>query len=258
MRLHLHTDIGHDPDDVIALCYLIENGFVPTSVSISPGYFKQIDIVYSIFEQYEIDTPPVYCSKSYTVIPSEKECKYQPGPHKVLTSRRTISPKDRAIPEILCDSALVIGPALNLGGKLKCNTMVFQGGFSPNSDPPLEKFKGQMSAQSFNPSGAKSDFLLLRDSGDIKRKYYVGKNVCHGFTKKDLGWAPKPPALRAFFDKLSDSKAMHDVLAAKMLIDPTAGKWEYARPIFVSGLQMTTEESISYSNMEINTFKSLV
>jgi hypothetical protein len=138
--------------------------------------------------------------------------------------------------------------------------MVFQGGYSPNSTVQLEKFRGQKSAQSFNPSGSKKDFLLLRDSPDIRRKYYVGKNVCHGWTKVQLSeeWTPSPKLIKEFYDNLSDSKAMHDVLAAKMLINPCMGDWELAKPTFVDGLQMTTQSVIYESVEAINSFKTLV
>lgn len=242
MKFHLHTDIGHDPDDVVALCYLIENGYIPTSVSISPGYVQQMGIVQGIFKDYGLSPPTFYRSKS-----NPDSSKYVYGPHSKLTKLLTIAGTFcRKLEDcvIECDSALIIGPAINLGGRLVADRMVFQGGYSPNSINPLEKFKGQMSVQSFNPSGAKKDFASLRDSKDIRRKYYVGKNVCHGFTKADLGdWSPGPIILEQFYDDLPTAKAMHDLLAAKMLIDPQMGIWEKAKPVFRDGLKMSTEHT---------------
>lgn len=250
MRFHLHTDIGHDPDDVIALCYLIENGWIPTSVSISPGYVQQMGIVQGIFENYDLKLPKVYRSKS------SDSLKYVYGPHSKLTQPRSLELVCEDIKDcvIECDSALVIGPALGLGLRLIASTMVFQGGYSPNSIVPLEKFNGQKSVQSFNPSGAKKDFESLRDSEAIGRKYYVGKNVCHGFTKADLnGWGPNPLVLKQFFNDLPMAKAMHDVLAAKMLINPQIGVWEKAKPVFMDGLKMSTE----YTDEDIYTLIGL-
>lgn len=237
---HLHTDIGHDPDDVIALSYLIEHGEVPTSVSISPGYKIQHEIVHRIFKEYGIESPSIYSSKTSTISPESKESKYQPGPHKVFLDNKDKLFLNTLIPNIECDKSLIIGPAINLGGRLITNLMVFQGGYSPNSVNPLEKFRGQMSAQSFNPSGAKKDFLELRDSKDIKKKYYVGKNVCHGWTKVQLSeeWMPSPKLIKEFYDNLSESKAMHDVLAAKMVVNHDIGIWENTSPSFCNGLQM--------------------
>lgn len=257
---HLHTDIGHDPDDVIALSYLIEHNHVPTSISLLPGYKIQHEIVHRIYKEYGLSSPPIYSSKLSTIIPSEKEIKYNPGPHKIFLDNKDKVVFNTLIPNIECDKALIIGPALNLGGKLVTNLMVFQGGYSPNSVKPLEKFKGQKSAQSFNPSGAKKDFLELRDSPDIQRKYYVGKNVCHGFAKANLTaqWEPEPRLIKEFYDNLSESKAMHDVLAAKMLINPCMGDWELAKPTFVDGLQMTTQSVIYESVEAINSFKTLI
>lgn len=261
MSFHLHTDIGHDPDDVIALAYLIEHGAVPTSMSILPGYSKQYDIVHRIFKEYNIESPPIYSSKMFNAIITDKEMKYNPGPHKIFIDNDDRVIFNHPIYNIVCGSALIIGPALNLGGKLKCNRMVFQGGYSPNSTNPLEKFKGQKSAQSFNPSGAKKDFEALRDSPDIGKKYYVGKNVCHGWTKVHLSaeWEPSSKLIKQFYDNLSESKAMHDVLAAKMLLEPCMGDWGLEKPVFLAGsLQMSTQSTVYESVEAINSFKTLV
>jgi len=140
------------------------------------------------------------------------------------------------------NEASIIGPPKGIGGKLKCGQMVFQGGYSPNSIHPLEKFKNEQWVQSFNPSGAKKDFNLLLESKDIFLKMYVGKNVCHGFTKEILKkeWEPNNKIIKEFWDKLKDNKAMHDVLAAKCLIEPTKYIWERKAPIWNKNKMSTT------------------
>ena len=126
--------------------------------------------------------------------------------------------------------------------------MFFQGGYSPNSIEPLEKFKGMEAVPSFNPNGAKKDFNKLLESDKIVNKYYIGKNVCHGFTKEKLTqiWEPKQPRIKAFWDKLSPTKAMHDVLAAMMLQNKDLGIWEQAKPYWTGGKLTTvpTDEQI--------------
>ena len=65
-------------------------------------------------------------------------------------------------------------------------------------------------------------------------------------------------SVKSFFDDLPIAKAMHDVLAAKMLINPYMGEWELAKPIFVEGLKMSTQSTIMESEWAINSFKTLI
>lgn len=230
------TDIGHDPDDIIALSYLISRGdYVPSVVFINPGFSEQALIVDSIYRQFGLDRPTIYRSAIPTKV-------YQKS--KALDEIISLGEDDSIelcpYAPIECATALVIGPPKGLN--IKCNKMVFQGGYSPNSVVPLEKFSGQMSAPSFNPNGARRDFLYLRDTDLINKRYYVGKNVCHGFRKVQVpskmvnGF---PPAIKRYYDGLSPDKAMHDLLAAMMMIYPENGVWEQAEPKFVEG-GMTT------------------
>lgn len=239
----LMTDIGHDPDDVIALSYLIEHNVIPDVIIISPGFPSQVQIVSGILTTY---------GKTTTIVTS-KECEdgnYNPGKHKLLMTDAfphfpITHPK---LQFFVDDRALIIGPATNLGGKLRCNLMVFQGGYSPNSVNPLDKFKNKNAVPSFNPNGSRDDFNLLLKSEEIKVKKYVGKNVCHGYTKKTLStqWQPRNKKIKAFWDQLKDNKAMHDVLAAQCLLDHSNFIWEKAKPIWYNGKLSTqpTSENI--------------
>lgn len=150
--------------------------------------------------------------------------------------------------EIDSTSSLVIGPAKNL--KLKCHRMTFQGGYSPNSVKPLDKFKDKRSVMSFNPNSAKKEFISLRDSEDIDVKYYVGKNVCHGFFKKDINTSIRfPSVIQDYFNSLSPDKKMHDFLAAKLFVDVDLGIWLQEMPVFTTNGEMTT----TYTNERIYT-----
>lgn len=236
MTLLLHTDIGHDPDDIIALSYLIGRGdYVPSIVSINPGFREQALIVDSIYREFGLNRPTIYTS-SYPTKIYKRTSKLE----QILSYGRDDSFELSPNEPIECSTALVIGPPKGL--RVKCHRMIFQGGYSPNSTSPLEKFKGRSAVQSFNPSGAKADFVNLRDSNLITKKYYVGKNVCHGFKKKNVqkklhNFFPK--RIAAYFDQLSEDKAMHDLLAAMMMIYPDRGVWEQAMPVF-DGLLMST------------------
>ena len=240
MTFLLHTDLGHDPDDAIAIAYLIEHSVYPRIVGITPGYGQQADILNGILSCYSDIRPVCYHSKSIT---REKELAYNPAKHNLFIKAAKYS--NSFCPyssNIAVDKALIIGPPLSLGNILECEEMYFQGGYSPNSINPLEKFNGVTEIQSFNPSGARKDFKKLLESKKIKKKYYIGKNVCHGFTKDHLKtyWEPKHSKVKEFWDLLEGSKAMHDVLAAMISIDKDIGIWEQAKPVF-NGLKMSTQ-----------------
>jgi hypothetical protein len=245
MKFLLHTDLGHDPDDAIAIAFLCESGYIPDELVLHPGYKKQITISNRIYGQYTfLGSPPTTCTK-----PNCEESKYNPGKHSVFLERDIFLYAQFPIPtKFIVDKALVIGPPLGLGD-IECDQLFMQGGYSPNSIEPLEKFKNIDSVPSYNPNGAKKDFNKIIESKTIKEKYFIGKNVCHGFTKEKLKklWQPiktnlfdTESLINIFWDKLEDSKAMHDVLAAALFINKEFGIWEQAKPVWVNG-KLTTE-----------------
>lgn len=236
----VHTDLGHDPDDAIAIRFLLESGYIPDIIGLTPGYSDQINIIYGLYKDYYPSLEPreIYVSTKPKL---ENELKYNCGKHKIFNNNFGYTAN--IISPMIVDKALIIGPAKNLGDNLECKEMFFQGGYSPNSIKPLEKFSGISEVQSFNPSGAREDFKKLLCSTKIETKYYIGKNVCHGFTKEKLkkNWEPlENTTCKKFWDQLDDSKAMHDVLAAILSVNKELGVWEQAKPVF-NGLKMTTE-----------------
>jgi hypothetical protein len=230
MTLLLHTDIGHDPDDVIALAYLVENGYTPDIITVTPGFPEQCSIVRGVLEDYDISYPDVMAVSSPTKT-------YEAGKHKIFISG---DHKYAPMEKIEMDSCVVIGPPKNIG-EMRTTRLVFQGGYSPNSINPLPKFQGIPAVQSFNPSGAREDFKKLVDSENIKLKRFVGKNVCHGFTKNHMIglWRPSGRLTSRFFDQLSNDKAMHDVLACMIYTGLIDGIWERSKPVF-HGLKSST------------------
>ena len=229
MDFLLHTDFGHDPDDAIALAYLIEHGYVPNRISISPGAAEQKQALTGFLDLYRethwLSGDVDLCCN--IIDPKDVNV----GKHRLFFNgaRRVFFP----LPEPLCaDKALIIGPAKGYEN-LECEELFFQGGYSPNSIKPLEKFAGKQAVQSFNPNGTGKDFMKIVNSTKIDRKYFVGKNVCHGFTKHDLQqlWEPTNLVVLKFWNQLQECKAMHDVLAAMMFINKDLGIWEQAKPV---------------------------
>jgi len=237
VTLLLHTDVGHDPDDAVALSYLLERGYCPDYITISPGFQEQADIVWSILGEYG---KREHCQ---IFIHGTEKTNHEPGKHKIFMCG--FSSSERFWNSFCVKDAIVIGPPKGLGDRLRCNRIFFQGGYSQNSVNPLPKFLGVPAVQSFNPSGARDDFKKLLASDSVKEKRYIGKNVCHGFTKADLVkiWSPKNKRVKSFFDKLEPKKAMHDVLACMIYTGEINPIWEQATPVFNELLMSTTPTS---------------
>ena len=242
----LHTDLGHDPDDAIAIALLCEYGYIPDELVLHPGYHDQISIASRIYNQYSLlGHPPISCTKLDC-----DDSKYNAGKHSVFLTKLTHRFVRYPMPDnFVVNRALVIGPPLGLGD-IECDQLFMQGGYSPNSVIQLEKFIGMKAVPSYNPNGAKKDFNKIIESKKIKEKNFIGKNVCHGFTKEKLRsiWQPQinhsfypvTSLVKTFWDKLDDSKAMHDVLAAILFIDKEKGIWEKTKPTWIDG-KLTTE-----------------
>jgi len=247
MNFLVHTDFGHDSDDAIALAYLIEHGYIPHTIGITPGFFQQNLALCGLLQSYDVTIQQYYTSEVGKVSDT-----FNHGKHKMFDAKEILYPH---CTNWIFDKVLIIGPAKNIGHKVKCEELFFQGGYSPNSVASLAKFEGVQAVQSFNPSGAKTDFNKLLESPDIKHKYYIGKNVCHGFTKHHLQkmWKPKNELVKKFWNQLTEYKAMHDVLAAMIFIDKDFGIWEQAKPTWV-GNKMTTTTTTEeiYSLIGIN------
>lgn len=233
MEFLVHTDFGHDPDDAIALAYLIEHGVTPNCISITPGAWEQELALTGFLESYFQTS---WLVGNIDLEKSTRNAKHvEIGKHKIFYTnfKRIFFPIENK--EV--DKALIIGPAKNVGGTLNCKELYFQGGYSPNSIVPLPKFRGKQSVPSFNPNGARKDFDQLLTTQDIEKRYYIGKNICHGFTKERLSkiWEPKNVVVKKFWNQLKPTKAMHDVLAAIMFINKDIGIWEQAEPTKLDG-----------------------
>jgi hypothetical protein len=129
--LLLHTDIGHDPDDIIALSYLLQRGdYIPSIVFINPGFPEQALIVDSIYRQFGLNRPTIYRSAQPI-----KEYQRSKALNEIIALGKDDSMELCPNSPIECSTALVIGPPKGLD--VKCYRMIFQGGYSPNSISPL-------------------------------------------------------------------------------------------------------------------------
>jgi len=266
MKIVLETDIGRDPDDLIALLYLIHKGLAPNVVCITPGDTDQIaiaDFVRTYFGlNFHIKIPKGNREKRIGKSSSG-------GTHYKLLKMYGADLSCQDDGEITINDmcrVLSIGPMTNLrelfGGKEHLMAdVVIQGGFCPYSiatpSIKLEKFVGKESMPTFNFNGDHSAADWMFNTTAFKR--YVGKNVCHAFefTKEDL-WLYDLQSragfllldfLQLYFAKHA-SKKMHDLLAAMIFRNPTHAMYSITQEYYADFIQATPDR---VSNNEYTT-----
>lgn len=243
MRLIVETDLGHDPDDLFAITYLLAAGVQIDAILVTPGDPDQLAIAQLIRDE---------CSPKTIIGSAMGRTKHSSGSihHDLLKCYgRSLD----AQPDHFGDAVLrmattpdtevfVIGPVSNVGAYLKNGGAPFkratmQGGFVPYSryrpEVTLDKFEDQEWIPTFNLNGdipgAKA-FL----GADMPRQM-VGKNVCHTieFTHERFAQFAAPrnragelfhEAARLYFAR-HPAKKFHDPTAAVCHLHPDIGLW---------------------------------
>lgn len=241
----IETDLGSDPDDFFAICYLADR-FNIRAITLVPGSPDQISIARFLLDEVGLDIP-VGVSKlgrdkqSSGGIHHELLKKYRRG----LAGRCDMLGKDvikEAFDTYPDASLFVIGPPTSVGNFLRENPdreikeLVMQGGFLSYASNPfsdkcthLEKFEGKETCATFNMNGdIKGTYTIL--SANIRQRMFVGKHICHTFTfGKQLLEEMKKPETRAqelfmeglglYFAK-NREKNLHDLCAALCMTHP--------------------------------------
>lgn len=211
VKLIVETDLGHDPDDFFAICYLAAAGVDIRAITLVPGLPYQVALAKVIIRELGLDIPIGVSnekkSKYNTLTKEFASCgtSYEEGAsggiHRDILNRyypNLLQPKHDGlghdvIADVLKESPdselFIIGPATNVRKFLeqsnhKFKRITMQGGFLPyfmNLDidrlPILDKFSGIEYVGTFNLNGdRKAVDLILNSSIDCK---FVGKHVCH-------------------------------------------------------------------------------
>jgi pyrimidine-specific ribonucleoside hydrolase len=255
--IDLHLDMEtSDPDDVLALCLLATHPQVNLRlVTLHPGGWDQVAVVRTILRRLKVGDIPVG-GRDY---PSPKRHVSQ-FHYDWLGPMPDEEPSGAAFELIArhCPGRamhLVTGAALTNvhRGLLKhadqnClyKEWTCQGGFAGDNVVPeqhrLEKFRGKTTCPTFNLNGdvdAARELLGHPRMGKIRM---VSKNVCHGF-RYDKDFHLQVPAgahhgldllregMEFYFEKHPDGKALHDVLAAVLAVEPRIGTWATVVPV---------------------------
>jgi len=256
MNLIIETDIGHDPDDFFALCYLHSIGANIRSIVVSPGYKGQLAIVRAFCKEVGLDIPIGYAG-------SEGGTNYKNDFHTEVVKSMGYRTKDTGdglgkdiIYETLknfpdCEG-FICGPLLNFGKYFEENPdhhlkkITMQGGFLPYSQhnydvEKLDKFIGKTLVPTFNLNGSKKYGKYLSEEANIDDLRFVGKNICHTiiYDQQRHEWIkekkPKNKAQEIFLQTMDmymqrhDAKKFHDPVAAVCHMHPEIGTWVQAK-----------------------------
>lgn len=243
-KLHLDIETG-DPDDLWTLALVSTHKDIDLiGVSVYPGGTDQIGLVKTVLNLIGRSDIPVAANV-------KRDDKSRVGKYysKWLGDIKPQEP-DLDLLELFkltreCD-LLSCGPLGNIdfiaskhlepdlfknwtcqGGFVGCNIMP--------EDKTLDKFKGKETVPTYNLNGKPEASKRLLQDLRFDSVYMVGKNVCHGFfltyeeVKKyygvNNGLNVMIDGLKSYCEKHEDGKAMHDILAAILYINPGLGNW---------------------------------
>ncbi len=243
MSLIIETDIGHDPDDLFAICYLAAAGADIRAICVSPGDPDQIAIARFVCERLGLDIPIGAAQLGRTKLSSGSIHhallkRYGKPLHAEADDTGAAMLSYSVSPET---EAFVIGPATSVGIHLKNHypfaRATMQGGFVPYSvHAPavrLDKFEGKAWVPTFNLNADRPNGQRFLDAPMPRQM--VGKNVCHTvqFDKTRFARFGKPinvaselfcEAAQLYFAG-HDAKAFHDPTAAVCHLHPEVGVW---------------------------------
>lgn len=244
MSLIIETDLGHDPDDFFAICYLAAAGVDIRAILVTPGDPDQIAIAALLRDELGLDIPIGAAKPNRTKLSSGSIH------HDLLKryGRRLEAFPDGLGHEFLAGmktedhDLFVIGPLSSVGKHLRSGGRPFrratmQGGFVPYSfyrpTVTLDKFEDQSWVPTFNLNGD-VDGAKAFLSANMPRRV-VGKNICHTVEFNKARFArfapPKNRASELFCEAAQlyfthhDSKKFHDPTAAVLHLHPEVGLW---------------------------------
>jgi pyrimidine-specific ribonucleoside hydrolase len=259
-ELIVETDLGHDPDDFFALCYLAAAGVRLRAVCVVPGDRDQLAVARMLTQTLGLDIP-VGASK-----PDSRKCS-SGGMHHGLLDRFGFPREaghdgrgDLVIAETLrrhpgCEF-LVIGPCtstarhLSRPGSVAPRRLTMQGGFLGyhlyGPQVRLAQFEGKEWMPTFNLNGDRTGAQVLLKA-PIPERRFVGKNVCHTLLYERAMHSSMPkadpasPAQVLFmagmeeYLRTHEAKKWHDPAAAACHLHPEIGTWVRGRVSKVGG-----------------------
>ncbi|CAF3495457.1 unnamed protein product [Rotaria sp. Silwood1] len=240
-----------DPDDFITLLFLLGHPMVHLkAVTVVPGTPNQIGFLRYVFDRFgRNDLPLGVFNMNAKPALSKFHLKIYEN-ISIEESREALDGSDVLLS--YCDEQTILicgGPLKNVAkaiqtGQFKLGRLVAQGGFAGDNIIPeekrLSKFNGRLTCPTFNLGADIKAAKIVLDYNDIKEKFFVSKNVCHGVlytedTHKQLEKIKdKSQSLQEIYHVMSvylknpgkKEKAFHDPLTACCAIDLSIGQWK--------------------------------
>lgn len=245
MSLIIETDLGHDPDDLFTILWLLAAEVDIGAVVITPGDPDQLAIAQLIKDETGA-TFAIGASKL-------NRTKFSSGSvHHALLKLYGYALEGNPVPLGLdviheartsrADELLVIGPLSNVGAYLAATSTypfsraTMQGGFVPYSvyQPlvVLDAFLGKEHMPTFNLNGDRKGAERFLSVPALPRRM-VGKNVCHTIVFEPqhqmARFAAAPNRAAELFIEaaalLGKPKRFHDPVAAVCHLHPEVGVW---------------------------------
>jgi pyrimidine-specific ribonucleoside hydrolase len=241
-----------DPDDFITLLFLLGHPLVHLkAVTIVPGTPDQIGFIRYVLNRFNRNDLPLGV---FNINAKPALSKFHLKIYEdtlIRESREALDGSDVLIAN--CDEQTILicgGPLSNIAkaietGQFKVGRLVVQGGFAGDNIIPeekrLNKFNGRLTCHTFNLGADIKAAKIVLNYSEIKEKYFVSKNVCHGviYTKdihKQLEKVKdQSQSLQEIYHVMSIylnqkgkiGKAFHDPLAACCAIDLSIGQWKH-------------------------------
>jgi inosine-uridine nucleoside N-ribohydrolase len=259
VALIIETDLGHDPDDFFALCYLSNVADI-RAILLTPGHPHQVAIANFLVKELglkaKVGVPEVAKKKDFP--PWSKGINPGRVHGQILSSEGyPLEATAEHCGSDLIDECLkadpnteffICGPLTNVGSYLTANPGVkisrvtMQGGFigyHTHGLPVqrLEKFEGKDTVATFNLNGNVRGGLALLDANVADRRF-VSKNVCHTLVYDEaihmrmLKVRPKTRGdellrrgMYLYLGKHHEGKKFHDPSAAVAHIHPEIVTW---------------------------------
>jgi inosine-uridine nucleoside N-ribohydrolase len=255
MNLIVETDLGCDPDDFYAICYLISTGVNIRAITICPGDPDQIAFAKWLLKELDLDIPVGAGMKN-------RKKNTLSGLHRRFLQKYdmpfTASPDGygaNIIKDVFQkhpDSELfVIGPPKSVrvflaqNKTVEINRATIQGGFigyDVHGLPcrRLKKFEGRTTCQTFNLNGDVYGSKLILEA-NIGHRQFVSKNVNHTIIynkeihERIINVKPKNRAGEILRETLNmqvekyGEKKFHDPMAAVCHLHPEIATWVKAK-----------------------------
>jgi pyrimidine-specific ribonucleoside hydrolase len=251
LQIVLDMETG-DTDDFITLLFLLGHPLIHLkAVTIVPGTPDQIGFIRYVLNRFNRNDLPLGV---FNINAKPALSKFHLKIYEntlIRESREVLDGSDVLIANCNEQTILICGgPLSNVAkaiqsGQFKVGRLVVQGGFAGDNIIPeekrLNKFNGRLTCHTFNLGTDIKAAKIVLNYSEIKEKYFVSKNVCHGviYTKdihKQLEKVKdQSQSLQEIYHVMSIylnqkgkiGKAFHDPLAACCAIDLSIGQWKH-------------------------------